>query len=633
MRPYSILLAAGICLVSSSLDLSAASSRDLADKVGHRDGRALATGRINPAPVPAEVVVADEICDGLDQDGDGEIDEGLTRPCSNACGSGTETCATGEWTSCSARPCCDITVGPGLPASTLCPTAETASATVCLLPGSYAVDAGCVVRSSLIGLGDPGQVIIEGDLLLSGGPARIQGITITGSFRSKKPLDLLENRMLGGLFTDGRDEEGAPGTHLYLVAHNEVHNGLVVSFPTFVHANEITPSLGLGDDAARHQVATENRIVGPQSTGVLVSDALDAYLAGNVIEDVDVGIRIPCYIEQARIVANRVVAHSVGVDACSEGGDGISLLRNDISYGGVAGAIVRSDTLRIEGNLIVRDPGASPSPDSGGVLARVLPPEGCSPCLASLRDNTIVGGTFYGMVVDHEIGTGPAVVAGNIIVGGTDTGVLICSRDGCPSSPLFAITATNNDVQAGRALWSGTADPTGTNGNISADPEFVDPAARDFRLAEGSPCRDAGTPGNLLVDLVGRARSLDGDGDGTAIPDMGALEAGSSCHDADADGFGAPGDLDCPGGTETDCDDTNPDVFPGAVDLPGNSVNESCDGAPAACDPDRPEGWRNHGQYVRCVAQTVATLVGQDRISSADGEALVRTAARSSVGK
>jgi predicted outer membrane repeat protein len=37
-------------------------------------------------------------------------------------------------------------------------------------------------------------------------------------------------------------------------------------------------------------------------------------------------------------------------------------------------------------------------------------------------------------------------------------------------------------------------DPTGTLGNISADPLFVDPAAGNFRLAAGSPARDAGDP-------------------------------------------------------------------------------------------------------------------------------------------
>ena len=44
-------------------------------------------------------------------------------------------------------------------------------------------------------------------------------------------------------------------------------------------------------------------------------------------------------------------------------------------------------------------------------------------------------------------------------------------------------------------------DPTGTDGNISANPLFVSPAEGNFRLAAGSPARDAGDP--ALTDADG----------------------------------------------------------------------------------------------------------------------------------
>jgi hypothetical protein len=37
-------------------------------------------------------------------------------------------------------------------------------------------------------------------------------------------------------------------------------------------------------------------------------------------------------------------------------------------------------------------------------------------------------------------------------------------------------------------------DPTGTAGNLSTDPAFVDPDSGDFHLGAGSPCIDAGDP-------------------------------------------------------------------------------------------------------------------------------------------
>lgn len=44
----------------------------------------------------------DEVCDGLDNDCNGGVDDGLTRECSNNCGSGIETCVNGAYINCTA---------------------------------------------------------------------------------------------------------------------------------------------------------------------------------------------------------------------------------------------------------------------------------------------------------------------------------------------------------------------------------------------------------------------------------------------------------------------------------------------------------------------------------------------------
>jgi hypothetical protein len=48
------------------------------------------------------VKVSAETCDGQDNDCDGQVDEDLVRGCTNACGSGQETCSAGTWGSCTA---------------------------------------------------------------------------------------------------------------------------------------------------------------------------------------------------------------------------------------------------------------------------------------------------------------------------------------------------------------------------------------------------------------------------------------------------------------------------------------------------------------------------------------------------
>jgi MYXO-CTERM domain-containing protein len=58
--------------------------------------------QLNAALDAISIQVSAEICDGLDNDCDGQVDEDLARNCATACGGGTEQCVNGTWTGCNA---------------------------------------------------------------------------------------------------------------------------------------------------------------------------------------------------------------------------------------------------------------------------------------------------------------------------------------------------------------------------------------------------------------------------------------------------------------------------------------------------------------------------------------------------
>jgi len=147
----------------------------------------------------------------------------------------------------------------------------------------------------------------------------------------------------------------------------------------------------------------------------------------------------------------------------------------------------------------------------------------------TIRNNTIVGNGWVGY--REEFGPGDNFFVNNIVA---------FNGAALPNATLpggFAAASPNYYIAFNNLFGNANGDfyaeddgrprtPVPGTGEISVDPMFRDPANGDYRLAPGSPSIDAGTNDDApATDLEGHLRPIDGDGDGTAVVDMGAFEA------------------------------------------------------------------------------------------------------------
>jgi hypothetical protein len=170
-------------------------------------------------------------------------------------------------------------------------------------------------------------------------------------------------------------------------------------------------------------------------------------------------------------------------------------------------------------------------------------------------DNSLVVATNIGLFALDDGKQGGTIDATNVTVVGSDQFVTGAESVGTNAGAATHLTIENSaiaqtthslsrqDANGGTAsliashsaydhstvsdLGSGSIDHAQSNLDLKT-PGFVDPAVDDYHLAADSPLRDAGDPspagGLAATDLGKNPRSVDGNGDGTAAPDIGAFE-------------------------------------------------------------------------------------------------------------
>lgn len=171
-------------------------------------------------------------------------------------------------------------------------------------------------------------------------------------------------------------------------------------------------------------------------------------------------------------------------------------------------SFVNSSSPRILNNIFINNPCRA---------INITLPEGNIPIFSN---NTIVGNRV-GVRVDARVNTMLQQYRNNIVQG-NEIGLEVEF-----GSDTNWPTWENNLVFSNGTNYVGIPDRTGIQGNISADPLFVNSGQGDYHLRAGSPAIDSGTntsAGLPEKDFDRNTRILDGNGDGIAVVDLGAYE-------------------------------------------------------------------------------------------------------------
>jgi hypothetical protein len=249
---------------------------------------------------------------------------------------------------------------------------------------------------------------------------------------------------------------------------------------------------------------------------------------------------------------------SVGAGISIEGASSVEILDNVISNntilpispgtpfdGGGGIYIFATGVQRIKGNIIK---GNSASGEKGGGIFIFNSPDALIVQNLITDNQADVGGGIYWLMpsgargpilVNNTIADNNAISNGSgIFADGNDARILmnniIVAKPGqtglhcgdfVQDRPIIRFNNIFSD--GGMAYGGNCLDMTGSEGNISLDPLFANPTQGDYHLQQGSPSIDSGnnlTPNLPDKDLDEDPRILDGDGNGTAIVDMGVDE-------------------------------------------------------------------------------------------------------------
>jgi len=196
------------------------------------------------------------------------------------------------------------------------------------------------------------------------------------------------------------------------------------------------------------------------------------------------------------------------------------VVRDNVIPEGNGVGIRAQGSARILNSRILDNTKVAHYPRSGGGIYAASSSVLIRNCLVARNVTWTSGGGIYGGRIENC-----TVVSNTVTLAGGEAGGVYLSSGSTVSNSIVYFNEvsgvhTNLNTTTGVGFSCFTIPDSGTNGNISADPLFVDLAGGDYRLSDASPCINRGDSSIVTwsTDLDGNRRVA-----GSAV-DIGAYE-------------------------------------------------------------------------------------------------------------
>ena len=393
------------------------------------------------------------------------------------------------------------------------------------------------------------RITLRGNAITAGW----SGIKIAsgGRDRAIHNIDILNNRLVNNGFEGiGIDAAFWDSTSTNNRITNITIKGNVISNNGFTHAIFATggSQTGVMNNVIADLEISDNTIQGHTNTAVLITGGNASKAQGNRVETL--------FIRR-----NSIQGESVGIEIV--GGVGEDSAENFVSHATIEGNRMEQEGIMLVGSqsgnkngvndfLICRNKVLNSADQAFQAQGGSFGATNSTVEKITIADNLIAKSSGSGILLlggfDHSLNNTIKDISvlnntltenGNISWAG---GINIENNNNSSGNIVTGVKIANtilwNNMQSDQIAGPQTPDSVqncilgdarylGSNGNFYLSPQFADPSQLDYRLQRASPAIDKGATSGVdpgRFDLDGYPRSQDGDGDGTAVTDIGAYE-------------------------------------------------------------------------------------------------------------